>query len=698
LAQTARDDAIQRIGAMGGLMTRLRGAVAAPFAATARLRKRWRDGPWPRRVGTAAVIATPVLTLAAGLVAVESALEPVDQAMEAARLGAEQRTASQTILYLATRIRESEAEAHRWDDLETAIRRFDEAYAALPPPQAEATLEAEMRRRRGVEAQSVDTLVRDYVIDAKTVFDGGEPAASEAFARMTRLGPDYLLTALDRLVGVYDEEAERAAFRARMTARAAGAATLLATAAAAAAAWRRRAPAPDPAIAPVKTAPVAEPAPVAPAPPTETAALAAMRQAVSEQVRRGLSGAIAMAELALDDAEDAEARRRLSMIRSACEGVVAEMPDLLEEAGKAGGAKGAAFSPTELARRAVAAVAGQAALRDVVLYVEPEPGLSARYAGDPDRLRAILVAVLNHMMTGGGAEPFQVRIAENGAKLRFTVVDPASSLDAASTRGLIESERPRDAAGAALVAAAQLAARLGGRISATGDSSGGVAISIEAPCERTAGGGGAGGDLRDFSIVVADANPINRRAVAAALELGGASVFEAANAAMAIDRAAQGEVSLVVAAADLPKLGGASLIEAIRDGEEVYAKTPILLLSAELGAAARRRHLQAGVNGVLSLPYDIDTLQNVAGEIARGGGDPAEAEEEEGFIPMDFGEMDIGEEAGDDSAAPESAAEGEEEEDPDTGFAPMDLSIIEDVTQEDDEALRGQYRAGRGRG
>jgi CheY-like chemotaxis protein len=245
---------------------------------------------------------------------------------------------------------------------------------------------------------------------------------------------------------------------------------------------------------------------------------------------------------------------------------------------------------------------------------------------------------------------------------------------------------------------------MGGRLSRDAEADG-LALTLElpaAPAAKPADRQRRQGDgLR--ALLVED-DPISREAAALALGATGLDVAEAKSAEAAQGLLDEGAFDLVLLDMELPGGAAPALLARLRSGHA--AATPVLAMTAEAGALARRRLREAGADAFIAKPFEVEALQEAAlGLAASGRPEPAEAAEagggmaaeDEAVEPPAWIDLDGGGD-GDDgdaaaaapapaaepapAAAPDAPAEAEEEP---GGFAPLGLDLGS-LTASEDEA------------
>jgi two-component system, sensor histidine kinase and response regulator len=127
-------------------------------------------------------------------------------------------------------------------------------------------------------------------------------------------------------------------------------------------------------------------------------------------------------------------------------------------------------------------------------------------------------------------------------------------------------------------------------------------------------------------ILVAEDNAVNRTLVTTLLKKRGHSVKAVENgreAVEAIETAGARRFDLVVMDVQMPEMGGFEATEAIRAGERSTGQhLPIVALTAHAMQGDRARCLEAGMDGYLTKPIDVDEL---IATVEGFGGQPSES-------------------------------------------------------------------------
>jgi len=109
------------------------------------------------------------------------------------------------------------------------------------------------------------------------------------------------------------------------------------------------------------------------------------------------------------------------------------------------------------------------------------------------------------------------------------------------------------------------------------------------------------------TILYVEDNPDNRLLIRRVLVSEGYAVVEAANAKDAFDRIKEAPPSLILMDINMPDMDGYTLTAKLRSLPELN-QVPIIALTANVMKGDRERSLEAGCDGYLQKPVDIDTL------------------------------------------------------------------------------------------
>ena len=115
------------------------------------------------------------------------------------------------------------------------------------------------------------------------------------------------------------------------------------------------------------------------------------------------------------------------------------------------------------------------------------------------------------------------------------------------------------------------------------------------------------------TILYIEDNTDNRMLVKRILEAEGYVIWEAANASEAVDVIAGRTPDLILMDINMPGVDGFTLTSRLK-AQPALRHTPIIALTANVMKGDRERSLQAGCDGYIQKPIDVDILPR---QIAR---------------------------------------------------------------------------------
>jgi PAS domain S-box-containing protein len=138
---------------------------------------------------------------------------------------------------------------------------------------------------------------------------------------------------------------------------------------------------------------------------------------------------------------------------------------------------------------------------------------------------------------------------------------------------------------------------------------------------------------RTLHVLLAEDNPVNRKLVTTLLRKRGHTVKAVENgrkAVAAIQALTGAGFDVVLMDLQMPEMGGLAAAQAIREREDSTAigngRLPIVALTAHAMQGDRERCLEAGMDGYLAKPIDVDeliaTVERFAGAVPHGSSEP----------------------------------------------------------------------------
>jgi two-component system cell cycle response regulator DivK len=111
------------------------------------------------------------------------------------------------------------------------------------------------------------------------------------------------------------------------------------------------------------------------------------------------------------------------------------------------------------------------------------------------------------------------------------------------------------------------------------------------------------------TILYVEDNPDNRILIRRVLEAEGYAVIEAPNAVAALKLLENGRPDLILMDINMPDMDGYALTARIR-ALPSHTRVPIIAVTANVMRGDREKSLEAGCDGYIQKPIDIDILPN----------------------------------------------------------------------------------------
>jgi signal transduction histidine kinase len=363
---------------------------------------------------------------------------------------------------------------------------------------------------------------------------------------------------------------------------------------------------------------------------------------ISHEIRTPLTGILGTLELALMTELTQEQLEYIELSKTSAQSLLALLDDL-QDFSKIESERieidHVEFSIGHAVRGAVTTITPRAEEKGLVLGAKIAPDLPDRVMGDPDRLRQVLLRILDHIvkLSSGGSASVDVslntrrtdeKLPDHSLQVLFSVQinDPrirkhAEDLNFQSFRPLDGSAvRKPGELGAGLAMCGRLVRLMGGRLWVDGEVKAGSRFcftaqfelpeksTVKTPQAPTTDAGRKDW-IKGVRVLVAEDNRINQVVTLRMLEKHGFQVLVAKNGREALEMLQWETVDLILMDVQMPEMDGLEATRRIRELErKTGAHVPILAMTANALQGDRDKCLGAGMDGYLTKPVQSNQL------------------------------------------------------------------------------------------
>jgi signal transduction histidine kinase/ActR/RegA family two-component response regulator len=354
---------------------------------------------------------------------------------------------------------------------------------------------------------------------------------------------------------------------------------------------------------------------------------------MSHEIRTPLNGVIGLAEILYQHDLDGTVKEIAGDLRSSGRHLLSIVNDVLDlskiDAGKMT-VESVPIAVRKLLLHCVADFQPQAREKSLLLSCEIEDDLPEIVLGDPVRVRQIAGNLISNAVKFTPAGEVAVHASrESDEWLRIAVRDTGIGIPPARQEAVFEkftqaetsTARRFGGTGLGLSISRQLAELMGGSLNVESKHGLGSTFSLRIPLRVPAGETSAlaqdahpgqtasWGLPRDFRILVVDDNPVNLRICVHFTQKSGAIVDSASSGRAAIAMHVEAPYDLILMDCHMPELDGWQTTAKIRQLDGKAGQVPVYALTADVFPEVHERCQEAGMNGYLSKPLQVEELR-----------------------------------------------------------------------------------------
>ncbi|QZN98521.1 PAS domain-containing hybrid sensor histidine kinase/response regulator [Chenggangzhangella methanolivorans] len=373
---------------------------------------------------------------------------------------------------------------------------------------------------------------------------------------------------------------------------------------------------------------------------------------MSHEIRTPLNGILGYTDLLLEeDGLDAGHIRLVERIQSAGAALLTVVNDILDfseiESGKV--ELDPRFMLETLVDNTVSIVRGQATHKRLALEVEVDPAAPRALIGDQDRLRQVLLNLLNNAVkfTPSGSVTLsveQIGVSSRGARLRFAVTDTGIGIPHEKRARLFERfsqvdgtiRREFGGSGLGLAISKTLVELMGGDIGVDSTPGKGsrfwleVALPVAGEAEPAAAGRATLSKSENPAhILLVEDLELNQELAVAVLKKAGHTVDVVSDGAQAVHAVQHGRYDLVLMDVHMPGMDGLTATGLIRALDGPVRAIPIVAMTANVLPEQIVRFRAAGMDDHIGKPFKQAELcaavERWAGAIVEEDAEPSDA-------------------------------------------------------------------------
>ncbi len=364
---------------------------------------------------------------------------------------------------------------------------------------------------------------------------------------------------------------------------------------------------------------------------------------MSHEIRTPMNGVSGMLQLLLRSPLNDDQKNHAKLALSSAEHLMVLLNDTLDmsklEANQLS-LESIEIDLPELVRNSVETFRGKAEEKNVRIKVHLEDDLPPEIVGDPTRLKQVLINLIGNAVkfvdssgqihvsvksrTKGGQEVLRFEVEDDGIgvapELQDHIFERFTQAEATTTREF-------GGTGLGLSICKQLVELMAGRIGVISNGVSGSLFWFEIPLRlralkpigraddrsdaKAAGVPEAGiqrFETGSFSILLAEDSHVNQQVIKACFLPFSVNLVCVGNGEEALEAFDDQSFDVVLMDVQMPVLDGVEATKRIRTSGESWAQTPVVALTANAMKGDREAYLEAGMNGYVSKPVDLELL------------------------------------------------------------------------------------------